>query len=96
MMQVEREGLILNYRLGRKTQYPKMCLIKVLDVGPSDSKQMIGWKVGWPARNGIDSVSKKRIVELLNEGKMYDRFQLRCRFLDPLNDYIYAGDISRV
>ena len=39
----------MNYRLGRKTQYPKMCLIKVLDVGPSDSKQMIGWKVGWPA-----------------------------------------------
>ena len=39
----------MNYRLGRKTQYPKMCLIKVLDVDPSDSKQMIGWKVGWPA-----------------------------------------------
>ncbi len=39
----------MNYRLGRKTQYPKMCLIKVLDAGPSDSKQMIGWKVGWPA-----------------------------------------------
>jgi large subunit ribosomal protein L35Ae len=49
MIQVEREGLILNYRLGRKTQYPKMCLIKVLAVSPSDSKQMIGSKVGWPA-----------------------------------------------
>ena len=49
MTQVEREGLILNYRLGRKTQYPKMCLIKVLNDGLSDSKQMIGWKVGWPA-----------------------------------------------
>jgi len=48
-MQVEREGLILNYRLGRKTQYPKMSLIKVLNVGPSESKQMIGWKVAWPA-----------------------------------------------
>ena len=49
MLQVEREGLILNYRLGRKTQYPKMSLIKVLNVGPSESKQMIGWKVAWPA-----------------------------------------------
>ncbi len=49
MTQVEREGLILNYRFGRKTQYPKMCLIKVHDSGLSDSKPMIGWKVGWPA-----------------------------------------------
>ena len=48
-MQNELEGLILNYRLGRKTQYPRECLIKVLGVDPSDSKQMIGWKVGWPA-----------------------------------------------
>ena len=38
----------MNYRLGRKTQYPRECLIKVLGVDPSDSKQMIGWKVGWP------------------------------------------------
>ena len=51
MMPVEREGLILNYRLGRKTQYPKICLVKVLDVGLLDSKQMIGWKVGWPAND---------------------------------------------
>ena len=50
-MPVEREGLILNYRLGRKTQYPKICLVKVLDVGLLDSKQMIGWKVGWPAND---------------------------------------------
>jgi len=49
MIQVEREGLILNYRLGRKTQNSKTCLIKVLDECPSGSKQMIGWKVGWPA-----------------------------------------------
>ncbi|MCK4794882.1 MAG: 50S ribosomal protein L35ae [Desulfobacteraceae bacterium] len=49
MSKVEREGLILSYRRGRMTQYSKMCLIRVLDVGPSDSKQMIGWKVGWPA-----------------------------------------------
>ena len=49
MTQVEREGLILNYRLGRKTQYPKVRLIKVLDAGILDSKQMFGWKVGWPA-----------------------------------------------
>lgn len=48
-MQNEREGIILNYRRGRKTQYPRECLIKVLEIDPSDAKQMIGWKVGWPA-----------------------------------------------
>jgi len=46
---LEREGVILNYRLGRKTQYPKECLIEVLGVGPSEAGQMIGWKVAWPA-----------------------------------------------
>ncbi|MFB0558308.1 MAG: 50S ribosomal protein L35ae [Candidatus Bathyarchaeia archaeon] len=51
LMQNEREGLILHYRIGMKTQYPRVCLIKVMDVNPSDSKQMIGWKVGWPANN---------------------------------------------
>jgi large subunit ribosomal protein L35Ae len=48
IMQDWREGLILNYRLGRKTQYPTQCLIKVLGVEPSDAKRMIGSKVGWP------------------------------------------------
>ncbi|RLI10668.1 50S ribosomal protein L35ae [Candidatus Bathyarchaeota archaeon] len=44
-----REGLILNYRLGRKTQYPKECLIKVLGAEPKEAGQMVGWKVAWPA-----------------------------------------------
>jgi large subunit ribosomal protein L35Ae len=48
IMQDWSEGLILNYRLGRKTQYPTQCLIKVLGVDPSDAKRMIGSKVGWP------------------------------------------------
>ncbi len=43
-----REGLILNYRIGRKTQYPKQCLIKVLGAESSDAKRMIGLKVCWP------------------------------------------------
>jgi large subunit ribosomal protein L35Ae len=51
LMQNEREGLILHYRIGMKTQYPRVCLIKVMDVDPSDSKQMIGGKVGWPVDN---------------------------------------------
>jgi len=41
-------GLILNYRIGRKTQDPRQCLIKVMGVEPSDANRMIGSKVGWP------------------------------------------------
>ena len=47
-MRDRREGLILNYRIGGKTQYPKQCLIKVLSAEPSYAKRMIGSKVGWP------------------------------------------------
>ncbi len=47
-MRDEREGLILNYRIGGKTQYPKQCLIKVLGAEPSDASRMIGLKVCWP------------------------------------------------
>ena len=36
MSKVEREGFILSYRRGKMTQYSKMCLIRVLDVGSSD------------------------------------------------------------
>ena len=43
-MRDRREGLILNYRIGRKTQHPKQCLIKVLGAEPSDAKRMIGLK----------------------------------------------------
>ena len=48
-MREEREGLILNYRIGGKTQYPKQCLIKVLGAEPSNASRMIGLKVCWPA-----------------------------------------------
>jgi len=50
MSMSEGEGLILSYRLGRKTQYPKQCLIKIVGAEPSDATQMVGSKVGWPAR----------------------------------------------
>jgi ribosomal protein L35AE/L33A len=48
-MSVDREGLILNYRLGNKKQYSNQCLIRVIDTDPSDAMQLIGSKVGWPA-----------------------------------------------
>jgi len=48
-MQNERTGLILNYRTGNKAENPKMYLIKVLGANPSESCQMIGWRLGWPA-----------------------------------------------
>ncbi len=43
--------MILNYRIGKKTQYPKQCLMKVLGVEPSDAKQVIGLKVCWPVED---------------------------------------------
>jgi large subunit ribosomal protein L35Ae len=45
------EGLILNYRIGRKAQDPRQCLIKVLNVEPSEAGRMIGSKVGWPVED---------------------------------------------
>ena len=49
MMQNERMGLILNYRTGNNAQNQNIILIKVLGATPSESCQMIGHKVGWPA-----------------------------------------------
>jgi large subunit ribosomal protein L35Ae len=49
-LRFEYEGVILNYRLGRKTQRPRECLIKVLGVETLEAGQMIGWKVAWPAK----------------------------------------------
>jgi large subunit ribosomal protein L35Ae len=50
-MRDRREGSILNYRIGGKTQYSKQCLIKVLGAEPSDAKRMIGLKVCWPVED---------------------------------------------
>ncbi len=43
------EGLILSYRLGKNAQYARQCLMRVIDMQPSDAKQMVGMRVGWPA-----------------------------------------------
>lgn len=43
------EGVILNYRIGPKTQNTKECLIRVLGVDASEARRMIGWKVCWPS-----------------------------------------------
>ena len=43
----------MNYRLGRKTQKPRECLIKILGLDSSKSQQMIGWRVGWPADDPV-------------------------------------------
>jgi len=42
------EGVITNYRTGRKTQNTRECLIKVLGLGASDARRMVGWRVAWP------------------------------------------------
>jgi len=44
---VQCEGVILSYRLGRRAQHPRECLIRVL--GSAEVGGMIGWKVAWPA-----------------------------------------------
>lgn len=45
----ERVGFIINYRLGKKTQKPKECLIKIPGMGASEAGQFLGIKVCWPA-----------------------------------------------
>jgi ribosomal protein L35AE/L33A len=47
----ECEGIILSYRLGRKTQYPKEILVKVLQGDAPETGQMIGWNIAWPSKN---------------------------------------------
>jgi large subunit ribosomal protein L35Ae len=51
MILVLVEGLILNYRIGKKTQDARQCLIKILNVEPSEARRMIGLKVGWPVED---------------------------------------------
>lgn len=42
-------GIIVNYRVGPKTQNPKECLIKFPNLqSPSEAARLIGRKVGWP------------------------------------------------
>jgi large subunit ribosomal protein L35Ae len=50
-MRDEYEAVVLNYRLGYKSQRARECLIKVLGVDASISRKLIGWKVGWPVDN---------------------------------------------
>ena len=45
----ERVGFIINYRLGKKTQKPKECLIKIPGMGASEAGQFMGIRVCWPA-----------------------------------------------
>lgn len=48
-MREEYEGVIANYRIGRKTQYPKECLIRVLGADTSEARLLMGWRVAWPS-----------------------------------------------
>ncbi len=43
------EGVIVNYRIGPKTQRPKECLIRPIGVDPKMMGGLIGWRVSWPA-----------------------------------------------
>lgn len=43
------EGVILNYRIGRKTQRLRECLIRPLNLNEKEAGALIGWWVGWPA-----------------------------------------------
>ena len=48
-MRDEYEGVITNYRIGRKTQHPRECLIRVLVTEASEARRLIGWRVAWPS-----------------------------------------------
>jgi large subunit ribosomal protein L35Ae len=47
-MEGEYSGVVLNYRLGKKRQRPRECLIMVRDMEDDVPMRLIGWKVGWP------------------------------------------------
>ncbi|MCD6241307.1 50S ribosomal protein L35ae [Candidatus Bathyarchaeota archaeon] len=49
-------GIIVNYRIGPKTQRSRECLVKFPNVNSAkDASQLIGRKVAWPAE-------EKRII----------------------------------
>ena len=45
----ERVGFVINYRLGKKSQKPKECLIRIPGMDASEAGQILGMKVCWPA-----------------------------------------------
>ena len=50
------EGVIVNYRVGPKTQRPKECLIHFPDLkSPSEASRLIGRKVAW-------KIGKRKLV----------------------------------
>ena len=44
-------GIFMNYRIGRKTQYPNKGIIKVLNWGFKEKENLVGWWIGWPENN---------------------------------------------
>jgi len=43
------KGIVLAYRTGPKTQHPKECILKLINVKSSDdASRFIGRKVAWP------------------------------------------------
>ena len=43
------KGIVMEYRTGPKTQHPKECIIKLVNVRSSDdASRFIGRKVAWP------------------------------------------------
>ena len=44
-------GIFINYSRGAKKQYPKKCIIKVMNLEPKEASKVIGWRVGWPEKN---------------------------------------------
>lgn len=50
-MEEEYTGIILNYRIGPRNQYPNQCLIKVLNTSKEEAKTLVGWQTCWPENN---------------------------------------------
>jgi large subunit ribosomal protein L35Ae len=89
-MRDEYVGVVLNYRLGGKSQRPRQCLIKVLGVEAWESKMLFGWKVGWPlddpkifgritGRHGRRGTLKAKFERGLPGQALGSRVRLRAR-----------------
>ncbi len=50
-MRDEYEGVLMNYRLGYKSQQARECIIRVPGESLSVTRKLIGWEVEWPVDN---------------------------------------------
>jgi ribosomal protein L35AE/L33A len=50
-IKMEYKGIVMNYGVGAKMQYPKRMIIMVPGTTPSEARGLVGSKVAWPHDN---------------------------------------------